>query len=125
MLYDTAPTALLAIYGDAVPAAICKSVAPLPLRPGRGKVDFVLSDEIPWRDARLAHATTVHMGGTRAQMALAEREVAAGRHAEWPMMLAALPHLADPSRVDAAGPTAAVDLRARAFGFDRSIRPRR
>ena len=33
-------------------------------------------------------------------MALAEREIAAGRHAEWPMTLAALPHLADPSRID-------------------------
>src|SRR4029079_14832078 len=32
-----------------------------------------------------------------------EREAAAGRHAEWPMILAALPHLADPNRVDAAG----------------------
>ena len=46
---------------------------------------------------RLADAPTLHMGGTRAQMALAEREVAAGRHAEWPMILAALPHLADPT----------------------------
>ena len=36
-------------------------------------------------------------------MALAEREIAAGRHAEWPMTLAALPHLADPSRIDDAG----------------------
>ena len=43
------------------------------------------------------------MGGTRAQMALAEREVAAGRHADWPMVLAALPHLADPARIDSAG----------------------
>jgi phytoene dehydrogenase-like protein len=43
------------------------------------------------------------MGGTRAQMANAEREAAAGRHPEWPMILAALPHLADPRGVAAAG----------------------
>ncbi len=67
------------------------------------KVDFVLSGDIPWRDERVSHAPTVHMGGSRAQMALAEREIAAGRHAEWPMTLAALPHLADPSRIDDAG----------------------
>ena len=36
-------------------------------------------------------------------MALAEREIVAGRHAEWPMTLAALPHLADPSRIDDQG----------------------
>ena len=34
-------------------------------------IDFVLSGEIPWRDQRLAQAGTLHMGGTRAQMALA------------------------------------------------------
>ncbi|MCB0950590.1 MAG: dehydrogenase, partial [Mycobacterium sp.] len=33
----------------------------------------------------------------------AEREVAEGRHPEWPMVLAALPHLADPGRIDAHG----------------------
>ncbi len=36
-------------------------------------------------------------------MARAESEVAEGRHPEWPMVLAALPHLADPARVDAQG----------------------
>ena len=44
------------------------------------------------------------MGGSRAQMALAEREIAAGRHAEWPMMLASLPHLADPVAHRRSGP---------------------
>ena len=63
----------------------------------------MLSGEIPWRDARLALAPTLHLGGTRAQMALAEKEIAAGRHAEWPMVLAALPHIADPGRIDTAG----------------------
>lgn len=43
------------------------------------------------------------MGGTREQMAHAEKEIAAGRHADWPMILAALPHLADPNRVDEKG----------------------
>jgi phytoene dehydrogenase-like protein len=63
----------------------------------------VLSGDIPWTDPRLADAPTLHMGGTREQMAQAEREAAAGRHPEWPMVLAALPHLADPSRIDAQG----------------------
>ena len=61
----------------------------------QAKIDFVLSGEIPWRDTRLAQAPTLHLGGSRSQMALAESEIAAGRHAEWPMVLAALPHVAD------------------------------
>jgi phytoene dehydrogenase-like protein len=102
-VYDTSPTALLAIYGDAVPPRYARALRRYRYGPGVCKVDFVLSGEIPWRDARIRDAVTVHMGGSRAQMALAEREVAAGRHAEWPMVLASLPHLADPSRIDADG----------------------
>ena len=103
VLYDTAPTALRDIYARALPARYGRRLRNYHFGPGVAKVDFVLSDEIPWDDTRLAHAPTLHMGGTRAQMALAEREVAAGRHAEWPMVLAALPHLADPARIDSAG----------------------
>ena len=70
MLYDTAPTALLSIYRDAVPPRYAKALRRYRFGPGVAKVDFVLSDEIPWQDDRLAQAPTLHMGGTRAQMAL-------------------------------------------------------
>lgn len=103
VLYDTAPTALLRIYGDALPERYAKALRRYRFGPGVAKVDFVLSGEVPWRDPRLAEAPTLHLGGTRAQMALAEREIAHGRHADWPMVLAALPHLADPGRIDAEG----------------------
>lgn len=100
VIYDTAPTALLDIYGDAVPARYANALRRYRFGPGVCKVDFVLSGEIPWRDPRVGPAPTVHMGGTRAQMAACEREIAAGRHAELPMTLVSLPHLVDPSRVD-------------------------
>lgn len=103
VLYDTAPPALLRIYGDAVPEKYAKSLRGYRFGPGVAKIDFVLNGEIPWRDPRLAQAPTLHLGGTRAQMALAEAEIAAGRHAQWPMVLAALPHVADPGRIDDAG----------------------
>lgn len=103
VLYDTAPTALLAIYGDTLPPRYAKALRRYSYGPGVAKVDFVLSGEIPWRDERLAQAPTLHLGGSRTQMALAEAEIAAGRHADWPMVLAALPHIADPGRVDAQG----------------------
>ncbi|ORW06530.1 phytoene desaturase family protein [Mycobacterium kyorinense] len=103
VLYDTAPTALLRIYGDALPARYAKALRSYRFGPGVAKVDFVISDDIPWSDARLAQVPTFHLGGTRAQMAHAEAEVAAGRHAEWPMVLAATPHVCDPGRVDADG----------------------
>ena len=103
VLYDTAPTALLRIYGDRLPSSYARTLRRYRYGPGVAKVDFVLSGEIPWRDLRLAHAPTLHLGGDRASMALAEREIASQRHPEWPMVLAALPHLADPGRIDAQG----------------------
>ncbi|MGV0992591.1 MAG: phytoene desaturase family protein [Mycobacterium sp.] len=103
VLYDTAPTALLDIYGDALPNRYARALRRYKYGPGVAKVDFVLSQDIPWADSRLAEVPTLHLGGTRTQMAHAEREIAAGRHAEWPMVLAAQPFAADPTRIDAAG----------------------
>ncbi|MGV0643170.1 NAD(P)/FAD-dependent oxidoreductase [Mycolicibacterium sp. XJ2546] len=103
VFYDTAPTALLHIYRDKLPGPYRKALEHYRYGPGVAKVDFVLSDDIPWTDPRLADAPTLHMGGTREQAAHAEHEVADGRHAQWPMVLAALPHLADPSRIDSQG----------------------
>ena len=103
VLYDTAPTALLRIYGDRLPPRYARTLRRYRYGPGVAKVDFVLSGEIPWSDERLANAPTLHMGGDRATMALAEKEIAHGRHAAWPMVLASLPHLADPGRIDAQG----------------------
>ena len=50
VIYDTAPTALLDIYGDAVPSRYAKALRRYRFGPGVCKVDFVLSGEIPWRD---------------------------------------------------------------------------
>lgn len=103
VLYDTPAKALLSIYGDRLPSRYSAALRRLRPNPGVAKVDFVLADDIPWRDERLAGAVTFHLGGDRTQMARAEREIADGRHADWPMVLAASPHVADPTRIDDQG----------------------
>jgi len=101
--FDTAPTTLLRIFGDTLPPRYAKALRRYRFGPGVAKVDFVLSDEIPWSDPRLRQAPTLHLGGTRAQMAQAEADIATGRHAQWPMVLAASPHVADSGRIDSGG----------------------
>lgn len=103
VLYDTAPTALLTIYGPALPAKYARALRSYTFGPGVAKVDFVLSQDIPWTDQALAAVPTLHLGGSRSQMAHAERDVARGRHAEWPMILAAQSWVADPTRIGAQG----------------------
>lgn len=103
VLYDTAPTALLNIYGAALPDRYARALHRYKFGSGVSKVDFVLSQDIPWSDERLATVPTLHLGGTRQRMAHAERAVAAGRHADWPMVLAAQSWVADPSRIDDRG----------------------
>lgn len=103
VVFDTAPTALLRVYRDKLPHRYAKALRRYRFRAGIAKVDFVLSDEIPWSDPRLRRAATLHLGDTRDQMARAEADVAAGRHADWPMVLAACPHVADPGRIDETG----------------------
>jgi phytoene dehydrogenase-like protein len=102
-VFDTAPTALLGIYGDAVPPRYAKALRSYRFGSGVAKVDFVLNDDIPWSDHRLERAPTLHLGGTRAQMAQAEADIAAGRLAASPMVLGSVPHVADAGRVDNQG----------------------
>ena len=48
VLYDTAPTALLRIYGEELPAAVREGAAPLPIRAGRrqGRLRTVRRDPL-------------------------------------------------------------------------------
>lgn len=102
-LFDTAPTTLLDVYRDSIPDRYANALRRYRFGSGAAKVDFVLSDDIPWSDPRLNQAPTLHLGGTRQEMAQAEADIAARRHAAAPMVLGALPHLTDPGRIDSRG----------------------
>jgi len=65
------------------------------------KVDFALSGPVPWANAELRKAGTLHLGGTRAEIAAGEREVAAGRHPSNPYVLVSQPSTFDASRAPA------------------------
>ncbi len=65
---------------------------------GVAKVDFALSGPVPWANEEARRAGTLHLGGTRSEIAEAEGAVAAGRHAERPYVLVSQPSTFDPSR---------------------------
>ena len=100
-LLDVAPRGLLNIAGDMLPAKYRQSLKSFRYGNGSCKVDFILSGPVPWAAKGLGDAGTVHVGGTRAELAGAENEVFAGRHPERPYVLVAQPSRFDGGRAPA------------------------
>lgn len=100
-LLDVAPRGLLRIAGAALPDRYRRSLESFRYGNGSCKVDFILSEPVPWAAGVLADAGTVHVGGTRAELAYAENEVSAGRHPERPYVLVAQPSPFDNGRAPA------------------------
>ena len=66
--------------------------------PAAAKVDFALDGPIPWANRDVAHAPTVHLGGTAAEVVHSENEVAAGRVSDRPYVLTVQPSVLDDTR---------------------------
>ena len=117
-VFDTAPWTLRRVFGDRLSPRYRRALTRF--RPGSGvaKVDFVVSEPIPWADDRVGLAGTVHLGGDRAQMARAEKETASGRHSDSPMILLSPPTIVDTTRRGRNGGIASVDVRTRAERLD-------
>ena len=97
-LLDVTPKALTRIAGDALPDRYRRRIQRFRYGDGVAKVDFALSDPVPWTHPELRRAGTVHVGGTRAEVADAENQVNRGRMPERPYVLVSQPSLFDPSR---------------------------
>jgi phytoene dehydrogenase-like protein len=66
--------------------------------PAAFKVDYALSNPIPWRASDCSRSATVHVGGSMEEIAASEYAMSRGRHAERPFVLVAQPSLFDPTR---------------------------
>ena len=98
VLFDTAPRDLLAIAGSRLAPSYRRRLARFRHGAGSFKVDYALDGPVPWIAEACRTAGTVHVGGTLAEVAAAEAEVARGRHPERPFVLAAQQSVVDPSR---------------------------
>jgi len=98
VLFDTTPAALVRIAGERLPEGYRRALRRFRYGNGVAKVDFALDGPVPWSDPELAETATLHLGGTRAELARAEAEVAAGRHPSNPYVLVSQPSRWDPSR---------------------------
>jgi phytoene dehydrogenase-like protein len=98
VLLDVTPRALARLAGRRLPARYLRALDRFAYGNGAAKVDFALSAPVPWRHPELRAAGTVHVGGTRAEIARAELDVHRGRHADSPYVLASQPSIVDATR---------------------------
>jgi phytoene dehydrogenase-like protein len=97
-LFDTAPRNLGRICADLLPAGFRRQLDRFRHGPGVFKLDWALSQPIPWKAAACRRAGTIHLGGTLEEIATSERQVWQGEHPREPYVLAAQPSLFDPTR---------------------------
>jgi phytoene dehydrogenase-like protein len=98
VLCDLSPRGLLQIAGDSLPTSYRRALEKYQYGPGVFKVDWALTDPIPWAARQCAQAGTVHLGGSMSEIVQSEHDSCSRQHAEHPFVLLAQPSLIDPSR---------------------------
>jgi len=101
VLFNLTPRQLLDIAGDTFPAGYRRGLQSFRHGPGVCKVDWALSEPIPWRNVACRQAGTVHLGATLAEIAQSEKDVWNGRHNDRPYVIVVQQSLFDESRAPA------------------------
>jgi phytoene dehydrogenase-like protein len=101
VLLDVTPRQLAALAGDRLPSGYAAALRRFRYGPGICKVDWALSEPVPWQAEVCRDTATVHLGGTLTEIAHSEAEVADGRHPERPYCIVVQPGVADPTRAPA------------------------
>jgi len=100
-LLDITPRQFIEIAGSKLSSSYATKLQRYRYGPGVFKIDYALSAPIPWRARDCARAGTIHLGGTFAEIAHAERQIWEGKWPERPFVLLAQQSLFDSTRAPA------------------------
>jgi phytoene dehydrogenase-like protein len=98
---DLTPRQVVAVAGDDLPSMIRRPLSRWRYGPGVFKLDYRLSEPVPWAAPGCQDTVTLHLGGTLDEIAASEEQVSEGRHPDRPYVLVAQPTLVDPTRAPA------------------------
>lgn len=98
VLLDTSPSAAVRIVGDRMPRRTARAYHRYRHGPGAFKVEYAIEGTVPWRHEPSRRAGTIHVCGSFAETAAAERQVGRGIMPERPFVLVGQQFVADPSR---------------------------
>jgi phytoene dehydrogenase-like protein len=106
ILFDITPRQIVKIAGHRLPARYKRRLENYRYGAGTFKMDFALSEPIPWLAKECASAGTVHLGGTLDEIALSEHRHSIGQAPANPYVLLAQTSLFDRTRAPAGKHTA-------------------
>jgi phytoene dehydrogenase-like protein len=106
VLCDVTPRQLLKLAGMRLSESYKHQLEHFRYGPGVFKVDYALTEPIPWKASECLRAATVHLGGSFEEIAAAEKTVCLGQLPDRPFVLLAQPSLFDSSRAPAGRDTA-------------------
>ncbi|PXY20981.1 phytoene desaturase family protein [Prauserella muralis] len=98
VLLNVSPRVFLDLAGPLLPERYRKRLRAFRYGPGAAKVDFLVSEPIPWADPDVAAAATVHLGDEQADVFAHETAVTRGERPDEPFVLLVDPAAADPGR---------------------------
>ena len=100
-ILDVTPRQLIDLAGARLPGRYRRGLEHFRYGPGICKVDWALDGPVPWQADVCREAVTLHVGGTFAEVAQSEADVAAGHHPDHPFCLVTQPSVLDPTRAPA------------------------
>ena len=101
VLLDVTPRQVVEIAGDDLPVGYRRQLEKYRYGPGVFKIDWALSEPIPWQAEACRRAGTVHLGPSLDEICLSERAVWRGKVVERPYTLVTQQSLFDASRAPA------------------------
>src|SRR5690606_4230472 len=106
LLLDMTPKQVLSVKGLALRTSYRNQLKAYRQGLGVFKMDWALSGPIPFRNPEVMQSSTVHLGGTYEEIALAEYQTAQGRIPDAPYVLLSQQSLFDSTRAPAGKHTA-------------------
>jgi phytoene dehydrogenase-like protein len=98
LLFDVTPKQLLQIAGDRFSSIYTKQLQRYQYGMGVFKIDWALSEPVPFTANESRQAGTVHIGNTLEEIVASEQLSSNGTHAEKPFVLLAQPSVFDTTR---------------------------
>ncbi|HEX6456686.1 MAG TPA: NAD(P)/FAD-dependent oxidoreductase [Solirubrobacterales bacterium] len=98
VVLDLSPRGVLELAGERLPSRVARAYRRYRFGPSAFKLDLAVEGGVPWEYGPARRAGTVHVAGSFAAMAAAERDINRGRMPERPFTLVGQQYLADAGR---------------------------